>query len=168
MTVKYNLANLSPAARVRISCELNELGILFNLHEHVLSIADVDEEAVDNVIADQELVEELLEADQREARAILAGDMSPRCELCGNQPAAELSLRRQVGMVIVMSSYRAEVVLCGPCGENAYRDFQKQTAIKGWTGVRSALTNPVVIGTNAANIKKHRNQIAELNMRRNR
>ena len=167
MTVKYDLSSVEPSVRVGISRELNELGILFNLNNGTLSVADEDEEAVDEVVARHEVLDEILEEIQQEAIDVRDGVLAPSCELCGNRPAAPLTLRRQVGMIVVMSTYRGEFMACGPCGELAYKEFQKQTAIKGWTGVKSALMNPVVIGTNAAAIKKHRDAIAAHNQRGN-
>jgi hypothetical protein len=37
-----------------------------------------------------------------------------------------------------------------------FKDFQKQTAIKGWLGIWSVVSNPVVMATNAKNRRKHR------------
>ena len=165
MTVKYNLSTVEPAVRVGVSRELSALGVLFNLHDGVLSVSDTDEEAVDAVIAKHEQIEEVLESMQQTAKGIRAGTMSPNCEICGRQPAALLELRRQVGMVVVMTTHRSEIIACGDCANAAYREFQKQTAIKGWTGVRSAMMNPVVLATNANAIKKHRDEIASLKLR---
>ena len=165
MAIKYNLSQSPPALRVDVSKALNERGILFNMNDGMLLISDSDEETVDEIIALYEQVEEFHQAAQDEAVAIKSGYLAQSCELCGTRPAAPLALKRQVGMVVVMSMYRADLVLCGTCGDAAYKEFQKQTAIKGWTGMRSALMNPVVLGTNAAAIKKHREAIAELRRR---
>jgi hypothetical protein len=165
MTVKYNLSTVEPAVRVGVSRELTTLGLLFNLHDGVLSIADADEVAVDAIIAKHERIEEVLESMQQDAKSIKDGISMPSCEFCGRQPAAFLELRRQVGMVIVMSTYRSQILACGDCADAAYREFQKQTAIKGWTGVRSALMNPVVLASNANAIKKHRDEITSLKLR---
>jgi hypothetical protein len=165
MTVKYNLSTVEPAVRVGVSRELTALGVLFNLHDGVLSVSDADEEAVDAVIAKHEQIEEVLESMQQTAKGVRAGTMSPNCEICGRVPAAHLELRRQVGMVVVMTTYRSEIIACEDCATAAYREFQKQTAIKGWTGVRSALMNPVVLAANANAIKKHRDEIASLKLR---
>ena len=165
MTVKYNLSTVEPAVRVGVSRELTALGVLFNLHDGVLSVSDADEEVVDAVIAKHEQIEEVLESMQQDAKSIKDGISTPSCEFCGQQPAAFLELRRQVGMVIVMSTYRSEILACGECAEAAYREFQKQTAIKGWTGVRSALMNPLVLASNVSAIKKHRDEITSLKLR---
>lgn len=165
MTVKYNLSTVEPAVRVGVSRELTALGVLFNLHDGVLSVSDADEEVVDAVIAKHEQIEEVLESMQQTAKGVRAGTMSPNCEICGRQPAALLELRRQVGMVVVMTTYRSENIVCGDCANAAYKEFQQQTAIKGWTGVHSALMNPVVLATNAKAIKKHRDEIASLKSR---
>jgi hypothetical protein len=165
MTVKYDLSTVEPAVRVGVSKELTALGVLFNLHDGVLSVSDADEEVVDAVIAKHEQIEEVLESMEQTAKGVRAGTASPNCEICGRQPAAFLELRRQVGMVVAMTTYRSETMACGDCANAAYKEFQKQTAIKGWTGVRSALMNPVVLATNANAIKKHRDELASLKLR---
>ena len=163
--MKYNLSTVEPAVQMGVSRELTALGVLFNLHDGVLSISDTDEEVVDAVIAKHEQIEDVLESMQRTAKGVRAGTTSPNCEVCGHQPAALLELRRQVGMVVVMTTYRREILACGDCANAAYKEFQKQTAIKGWTSVRSALMNPVVLAANVNSIKKHRNEIASLKLR---
>ena len=133
MTVKYNLSTVEPAVRVGVSRELTALGVLFNLHDGVLSVSDTDEEAVDAVIAKHEQIEEVLESMQQTAKGIRAGTMSPNCEICGRQPAALLELRRQVGMVVVMTTYRSENIVCGDCANAAYKEFQQQRNLVEYT-----------------------------------
>lgn len=162
MTVRYDLGDLPPAARLGIAKQLDSLGILYNLHNNVLTVADHEENRVDDVISRQEQIEKFFEQTEAEARAEASGDLTRPCELCGGRPAAMLSIRRQVGLVLVMRTYSADAMVCGKCGDEIYRTFQKQTAVKGWTGVRSALFNPVIIATNANNIRKHREEISRL------
>lgn len=167
MTVKYDLSSVAASVRVGVARELNEKGILFNLNDGVLSIADEDESIVDDIVGRHEMLDDAIETIQQESVAVSEGVLAPSCELCGRRPAAPLTLRRQVGMLVVMSTYRGEFIACGPCGDLAYKEYQKQTAIKGWTGVKSALMNPVVIGANSAAIKKHRDAIAAYQQRGN-
>jgi hypothetical protein len=162
MTIRYDLSELAPAARVGITRHLDELGMMYNLREHILSVSDKDEVTVDAVISRFERMEEALEQLQSDARQVFAGASTFPCEVCGSRPAAPLELRRQVGLVVVLQTYTAESILCSFCAELAYKDFQKQTAVKGWTGVRSALMNPVILVSNANNIKKHREEISRL------
>jgi len=104
-----------------------------------------------------------IESIQENARLEKLGHQSPACEICGERPAASIDLRRQVGMVVVMRQYSATAVLCEGCAKKAYTEFQKSTALKGWTGVKSALMNPVVIGANAVNKKRHKDRIRKFN-----
>ena len=115
--------------------------------------------AVDNALEESAAELQLLESHQTESRLIKQGTQSPYCQICGKTPAAPIDLRRQVGMVVLMRTYTSEMTLCSSCADVAYRQFQKSTAIKGWTGIRSALMNPIVIGTNAVNKGKHRKNL---------
>lgn len=162
MRIKYDLSELGAASRERIEVGLTQAKILFLIDGDSLSVDKSDEGKVDEIIAKTEQIEDFYEATQSEARAVQQGSISRSCEICGSRPAASLSLRRQVGMVVVMRQYEVDAVLCSPCAERAYVDFQKQTAIKGWTGVRSALMNPVMLSANAVNIRRHREQISQL------
>ena len=162
MRINYDLSELGAASRERIEVSLTQAKILFLLDGNSLSVDKSDESAVDEIIGATEQIEDIYEATQSEARAVRQGIIGQSCEICGSRPAAALSLRRQVGMVVVMRQYEVDAVLCSPCAERAYVDFQKQTAIKGWTGVRSALMNPVMLSANAVNIRRHREQISRL------
>jgi hypothetical protein len=162
MRINYDLSELGAAARERIEEILIRENILHLLNKVTLSVDKSDEVKVDEIIAVTESIEEFFETTQSEARNVRSGIVGRVCELCGIRPAAPLSLRRQVGMVIVMRQYEVDAVLCSPCAERSYVDFQKQTAIKGWTGVRSALMNPVMLSANLVNIRRHREQINQL------
>lgn len=162
MRINYDLSEIGAASREQIEAKLTQEKILYLLDGNRLSVDKSDEIAVDRIISASERIEEFFEATQSEARAVRDGVAGRSCELCGSRPAAALSLRRQVGMVVLMRQYEVDAVLCSACGERAYVDFQKQTAIKGWTGVRSALMNPVMLSANAVNIRRHREQINQL------
>ena len=162
MRINYDLSELGLAARERIEQSLTEARILYLIDAASLSIDKDDEETVDRIISATETLDDYYNTTQSEARAVRDGTLGRACEICGDRPAAALSLRRQVGMVIIMRQYEVDAVLCSRCAERAYVDFQKQTAIKGWTGVRSALMNPVMLSANAVNIRRHREQINQL------
>ena len=162
MRINYDLSELGPAAREGIEKALVRSKILYLLDEKSLSVDKNDEARVDEIIAASEKVDSYFASVQSDARAVQEGTLGRSCENCGTRPAAPLALRRQVGMVVIMRQYEIDAVLCGECGERAYVDFQKQTALKGWTGVRSALMNPVMLSANAVNIRRHREQIDQL------
>lgn len=158
--VKYDIGELDPLERSALREVLTARGIRFQLTDSVLLVYAEDEATVDGLLAALEQVGEELRQEAAAARSVPARAVGGRvCELCGRGPAAPLVLRRQVGMIVVASTHTVDAVLCDSCAQAATRSFQKQTAIKGWTGVRSALTNPVVIATNARNRKKHRDQL---------
>lgn len=78
-----------------------------------------------------------------------------QCEICGRTPAAEIKLKRNVGLVVAHRRIIAKAVLCSDCAEQATKEFQRETLIKGWTSPRSALSNPGTIAANAIRKKRH-------------
>ena len=157
--VKYDVSKLDPLERSALREVLTEKGIRFQLNLGLLIVYPDDEAVVDENLAKVEKVGSELRAQALAAPTSGRISSGIGCQICGRTPAAPIVLRRQVGMVIVATTHTIDAVLCDQCAQAATRDFQKQTAIKGWTGVRSALTNPIVIATNARNRKKHRNQL---------
>jgi hypothetical protein len=91
--------------------------------------------------------------------AIQQAAADPSCELCGARPAAEITLRRLTGAVILFSSYRSNPILCASCGELATTEMQKQTLTKGWWSATAAVLNPVVVATNSNNKRKHQKRL---------
>lgn len=158
---RYDVSEMEPLARQFMIRELDARKIQFQIEAGVLAVRTHDESDVDAIIAESESRVANLEAHQTLVREIDGGLRAPSCDVCGASPAAPIDLRRQVGMVLVMKSYRAQATLCERCADEAYRQFQKSTAIKGWTGVRSAIMNPIVLATNAYNRYKHKKQINE-------
>lgn len=77
------------------------------------------------------------------------------CDMCGQRPAARIKLKRGVGMVLVAKTYTTEANLCANCAASATSEFQKKTALQGWTSPRSALTNPIFLASNAVNKARH-------------
>ena len=138
--LKYDISNLHSLEIQFLISKLRDRDVQFTIDESAAEL-------------------QLLESHQTESRLIKQGTQSPYCQICGKTPAAPIDLRRQVGMVVLMRTYTSEMTLCSSCADVAYRQFQKSTAIKGWTGIRSALMNPIVIGTNAVNKGKHRKNL---------
>lgn len=149
--IRYDLSDLDPAVRADVLREVNHRGILHTYIDHVLSVADEFESAVDALVEVEEIRGDFQRSHEHELQMIHAGLRSNSCEQCGDSPAAQLVLRRQVGMIVVSSTETFDAFLCRGCGENLRKWIQKQNAIKGWTGVKSALMNPVVLGTNERN-----------------
>lgn len=158
---RYDVSEMEPLARRSMIRELDARKIQFRMEAGVLTVQKHDESDVDAIIAESESRVANLEAHQTLAREVDGGLRAPSCDVCGATPAAPIDLRRQVGTVLVMKSYRAQATLCEGCADEAYKQFQKSTAIKGWTGVRSAIMNPIVLGTNAYNRNKHKKKLSE-------
>lgn len=157
--LKYDISNLHSLEIQFLISRLRDRDVQFTIDEQVLKVPRHHEQVVDNALEESAAELQLLESHQTESRLIKQGTQSPYCEICGQTPAAPIDLRRQVGMVVLMKTYTSEMTLCSSCADEAYRQFQKSTAIKGWTGIRSALMNPIVIGTNAVNKSKHRKNL---------
>lgn len=156
---RYDLSGFDAYERSLTNGWLEELAVEYQLTDSVLSVSSHDEATVDRIIDEVERHSAELKAAADHSARVARGELPPNCELCGRSPAAPITLRRQVGMVVVSSSYTVQAVLCEACAREAHKDYQKQTAIKGWTGVKSALINPVVIATNANNKRKHQRTI---------
>jgi hypothetical protein len=159
LLLRYDISKFHPYEIAALKRNLASRSIDFEIVEAVLSVPRSCESEVDIAIHESEEALRVLEEAQRTSRDVQTGRQAPSCEICGRTPAALIDLRRQVGMVVVMKTYRAEMTLCESCAAEAYKQFQKSTAIKGWTGVRSALMNPIVLGTNAVNRNKHRRKL---------
>ena len=157
--VRYDISKFQPYETAYLQGLLSDAEIKFEITGGILSVPRSHELEVDKAISASERALEAIESRQITAREIHSGRLAPSCEICGRSPAAPLDLRRQVGMVIVMKTYRSEMTLCNSCATEAYKQFQKSTAIKGWTGVKSALMNPIVLGTNTINRNKHRKKL---------
>ena len=81
------------------------------------------------------------------------------CQVCGRSPAAQIKLRRNVGLVLAHRIVTANAVLCRQCADTATSEFQRETLIKGWTSPRSALMNPFTIAANAVRKSQHARRI---------
>ena len=160
-SARYDISEMESLARRIMFRELDARKIQFRLEAGVLSVQKHDESDVDAIVVEAESRVASLEAHQALAREVDSGVRAPSCDACGATPAAPIDLRRQVGLVVVMRSYRAQATLCESCADEAYKQFQKSTAIKGWTGVKSAIMNPIVLGTNAYNRNKHKRKLDE-------
>lgn len=149
--IRYDLNDLDPAVRRDIMRQVNLRGILNTYIDNVLSVPEQFEAAVDAIVDSEEARGTFQREHEEQLQMVHTGASPATCESCGNTPAANLVLRRQVGMIVLAKTETFDSFLCRSCGENLRKWIQKQNAMKGWTGVRSALMNPVVIGTNERN-----------------
>lgn len=159
--VRYDISEMESLARLAMFERLDKEQIDFTFKSGILTADRSMEGRIDEIIRDAELAVADLEESQDLAREIKRGDRGAICDTCGSTPAASIDLRRQVGMVVVMKSYRAQAILCEACADMTYKQFQKSTALKGWTGLRSAIMNPVVLSVNAINRNKHRRSLSD-------
>ena len=83
------------------------------------------------------------------------------CQVCGGSPAAQITLRRGVGMVVVARTYTSDAMLCDKCASVATTEYQSKTAVQGWTSPRSALANPFYLASNAVNRAKHKKRLRD-------
>lgn len=63
--------------------------------------------------------------------------MSESCQMCGRCPAAEVTVRRTVGMLLVCRQHRLTAPLCRQHGEPLVRDWTRRTLLQGWWSHRS-------------------------------
>jgi len=64
-------------------------------------------------------------------------------------------------MVLVARTYTSEATLCETCAAMITSEYQRKTAIQGWTSPRSALANPFYIASNAVNRARHKREIKD-------
>jgi hypothetical protein len=76
------------------------------------------------------------------------------CELCGRVPTVELTLRRQVGMLLLMRTYRYRGPLCRDHGIENAKEFLSKTLVQGWWGLFSFFVNFFVIATDLIALRK--------------
>lgn len=151
----YDLVDYTSVERQMVRQVLTESGIAFQITSVNLTIKKSNEFQVDAVLRGIELLSEA----KQDQVASSNKNLAPSCEICGSRPAARIVLRRHVGFLIVGTTYTVDNILCDDCGSKATKKFQIETAKKGWTGVHSALINPIVITTNARNRQTHRNKL---------
>ena len=164
-SIRYDISEMHEFEIENLKTKLQKANVKHHISQDILTASRGSEDLIDKAIYESEQELQRLEEVQLHARQVQTGVSSPTCESCGASPAAILDLKRQVGMVILMKTYRAEMTLCENCAKVAYKQFQKSTAIKGWTGFRSALMNPIVIGTNALSKNKHSKKLREKGVR---
>jgi hypothetical protein len=76
------------------------------------------------------------------------------CRACGRGPAADLVIRRHVGMLVMLKFVKLRVPLCRDCGMRFATDYTKRTAVQGWWGVISFFVNWFCLATNLIAYRK--------------
>jgi hypothetical protein len=160
--MKYDVSQYTPLERELLRQHLNEESIEFELSEGILVVDDSSEDLVDAALVMVEQIGNAIAEEIALEEQALRGDSgSRRCENCGQTPAAQINLRREVGMVLVGSTINLSAVLCDRCADALTKEMQKQTAIKGWTSPASLVMNPFVIAGNARSRRKHRRELGK-------
>ena len=63
------------------------------------------------------------------------------CQVCGREPTANVTFRRNTGMVVIRRSYTLTGPFCRDCGTAAFRNLTNATLITGWWGLISFFVN---------------------------
>jgi len=76
------------------------------------------------------------------------------CQICRRQPAAEFTIRRHVGMIVVQKFVRFRGYLCRDHGIQASKDFLRKTLVQGWWGIISFFVNFYAVYTDLMALSK--------------
>jgi hypothetical protein len=71
----------------------------------------------------------------------MQGGMALTCQVCGRQPAAELKVRRHVGMLVMQRFVTARAWVCRDHGVLLAKTYLRKTLIEGWWGIISFFVN---------------------------
>jgi hypothetical protein len=71
------------------------------------------------------------------------------CQVCGRSPAAEVTVRRHVGMIVIGRRHRVRASLCREHGSKLLREWTLKTLVQGWWGGRSFYLNIYALIGNA-------------------
>ena len=70
------------------------------------------------------------------------------CRACGRGPAAELVIRRHVGMLVLQRFFKVKARLCRDCGRKLVKDYTARTLVQGWWGYISFFVNWFCLAAN--------------------
>jgi hypothetical protein len=71
---------------------------------------------------------------------------SVTCQQCGRSPARTFTIRRHVGLLVLMRLVRIRQTLCRECARRELKRYTGRTLVQGWWGVLSLLVfNPATI-----------------------
>ena len=77
------------------------------------------------------------------------------CQHCSRSPAREFTVRRHVGLLLLMQNVRIEQTLCRECARRELRRHTARTLVEGWWGPLSlAIFNPLTIALNVWNMTR--------------
>ena len=76
------------------------------------------------------------------------------CAICGRQPAADVVVRRHVGMIVLQRFYKFDGPLCRNHGTALIKEWLARTFVQGWWGVTSFFINIFVVFSNLYALSK--------------
>ena len=79
---------------------------------------------------------------------------APGCRLCGRVPALEVTLRRQVGMILLGRMFTFKGYLCREHGQATGREWLNKTLVQGWWGIVSFFINIYAVTVDLAALSK--------------
>ncbi len=82
--------------------------------------------------------------------------MEARCVVCGKRPARLIKVQRNVGMVVLRTSHRADGPFCREHALTAAKKNLGRTLVTGWWGAQSFFLNFKAIATDVAAMKSAR------------
>jgi hypothetical protein len=74
------------------------------------------------------------------------------CQHCGRSPARTFTVRRHVGLVLLMRRVRIKQMLCRDCAVREIARFTGRSLVEGWWSVFSLVVNPATILLNLLGI----------------
>lgn len=74
--------------------------------------------------------------------------MPDTCQICRSAPAARITIRRHVGLLVLMRSRRVQLTLCREHGDEIVGDWTRKTLVQGWWGIFSIPVNVYALATN--------------------
>lgn len=79
------------------------------------------------------------------------------CQQCGRSPARTFTIRRHVGLLVLMRTVQVKQALCRECARRELRRYTARTLVQGWWGVLSLLVvNPLTILLNVSGMARAR------------
>lgn len=81
-------------------------------------------------------------------------DETAVCRACGRGPAANLVIRRHVGMLVLQKFVTLKAPFCRDCGTAIVKDYTVRTVVQGWWGLISFFFNWVCLAGNALAYRK--------------
>ena len=83
------------------------------------------------------------------------------CVVCSRVPAAQIILKRHVGLLVFHRTFTFAGDLCGDCASVEASLYQRQTAVQGWTSPSSLIANPFTLAFNRWQRRSHQKALEQ-------